>query len=68
MLNVMIGKYVIVRCRDAGVHAVVLECRRRLRLRRRFLSGVANHGLDSVSKVGILCWPKFEEAETQALP
>lgn len=62
-----IGKYVIVRCRDAGVHAGVLvwadgrACRlmdaRRLWYWKpannaAFLSGVANHGLDNSSKVG----------------
>ncbi len=62
----MIGKYVIVRCRDAGVHAGVLEAASGreavLRESRRlwywkskkgsFLSGVAVDGLDSESKVG----------------
>lgn len=63
----MIGKFVIVRCRDAGVHAGVLEAHegrecvlidsRRLWYWKpgggaKFLSGVANHGLDAVSKVG----------------
>lgn len=62
-----IGKYVIVRCRDAGVHAGILvsssgrSCS--LKQSRRlwywkpangaaFLSGVATHGLDPSSKVG----------------
>ena len=62
-----IGKYVIVRCRDAGVHAGVLvsahgrSCA--LRESRRlwfwrpangaaFLSGVAVHGLADDSKIG----------------
>lgn len=60
MKNGMIGKYVIVRCRDAGVHAGVLvshkgrECvlteARRLWYwkpanKAAFLSGVANEGL-----------------------
>lgn len=62
----MIGKYVIVRCRDAGVHAGVLEAVNRreavLKESRRlwywkskkgsFLSGVAVDGLDDASKVG----------------
>jgi hypothetical protein len=62
-----IGKYVIVRCRDAGVHAGILKSRserqceltgsRRLWYWRAgnnsaFLSGVATEGLDSASKVG----------------
>ena len=67
MDNGMIGKYVIVRCRDAGVHAGVLvshegrECvlteARRLWYwkpanKAAFLSGVANEGLHADSKVG----------------
>ena len=63
----MIGKYVIVRCRDAGVHAGVLreregrECllteARRLWYWKpakngAFLSGVALYGLAKESKVG----------------
>lgn len=62
----MIGKYVIVRCKDAGVHAGVLEAAsgreavlsesRRLWYWRSkkgsFLSGVAVDGLDAASKVG----------------
>lgn len=65
--NGMIGKYVIVRCRDAGVHAGVLqwhsgrECV--LKESRRlwywkpanggaFLSGVAVEGLHEDSKIG----------------
>ena len=62
-----IGKYVIVRCRDAGVHAGVLvssngrscslaESRRLWYWKpangAAFLSGVATEGLDSSSKVG----------------
>ena len=62
-----IGQYVIVRCRDAGVHAGVLESASgrtcRLAESRRlwrwtpahgaaFLSGVAASGLDGASKVG----------------
>lgn len=64
--NGMIGKYVIVRCRDAGVHAGVLESHngrecvltdsRRLWYWRpakgAFLSAVALEGLDDSSKVG----------------
>jgi hypothetical protein len=65
--NGMIGKYVIVRCRDAGVHAGVLEAHsgreclltesRRLWYWKpsngaTFLSGVATEGLHSDSKVG----------------
>ncbi len=61
------GKYVIVRCRDAGVHAGVLkkfsgrECElseaRRLWYwkpanKAAFLSGVATEGLDAASKIG----------------
>ena len=63
----MIGKFVIVRCHDAGVHAGVLlahegrECllkdSRRLWYwkvagKRPFLSGVALDGLSSESRVG----------------
>ena len=62
----MIGKYVIVRCNDAGVHAGVLEAvagreavlnesRRLWYWRSRkgsFLSGVARDGLDPDSKLG----------------
>jgi hypothetical protein len=66
MQNDMIGRYVIVRCRDAGVHAGVLvanEGREALlnNARRlwywkpaggaKYLSGVANHGLHKDSKV-----------------
>lgn len=63
-----IGKYVVVRCRDAGVHAGILQSRTdracELKESRRlwywkaankaaFLSGVATEGLDhGVSKVG----------------
>ena len=67
MDNGMIGKYVIVRCRDAGVHAGVLKAHegrealledsRRLwywkpASKKKFLSGVAVAGLDSSSKIG----------------
>lgn len=64
--NKMIGKYVIVRCRDAGVHAGVLESyngreavlteSRRLWYwaceKGAFLSGVAMYGLSDESKLG----------------
>ena len=64
--NGMIGKYVIVRCRDAGVHAGVLqqysgrECllteSKRLwywkNKKGAFLSGIATYGLHEDSKVG----------------
>jgi hypothetical protein len=67
MNNGLIGKYVIVRCREAGVHAGVLvshegrECllsdARRLWYWKpacgaAFLSGVANEGLDAASRIG----------------
>ena len=67
MKNGMIGKYVIVRCRDAGVHAgillayegreALLDQSRRLWYWRpanggAFLSGVAVEGLHPESKVG----------------
>jgi len=63
----MIGKYVIVRCRDAGVHAgwlesmegrscTLLEARRLWYWKpangAAFLSGVAMDGLDEKSKIG----------------
>lgn len=65
--NKMIGKYVIVRCRDAGVHtgylesyngreAVLTESRRlwywKPANNQKYLSGVATAGLDESSKVG----------------
>ena len=65
--NGMIGKYVIVRCRDAGVHAGVLESHngrecvltesRRLWYWKnkgdaRSLSGIATNGVHKDSKVG----------------
>lgn len=65
--NGMLGRYVIVRCRDAGVHAgelvshngreCVLKGARRLWYWKpangaAFLSGVAIEGLDEKSKVG----------------
>lgn len=63
----LVGKYVIVRCRDAGVHAgelvahegreATLKDSRRLwywkpAKRKKFLSGVAVAGLSDSSKVG----------------
>lgn len=67
MDNGMIGKYVIVRCKDAGVHAGVLEKHegreavlteaRRLwywkPLEGKFLSAVSVYGLGKESKVGM---------------
>jgi len=64
--NFAIGSYVIVRCRDAGVHAGVLVSKsgrscvlkesRRLwywkAKRGSFLSAVAKYGIDDNSKVG----------------
>lgn len=65
--NKMIGKYVIVRCRDAGVHtgylesyngreAVLTDSRRlwywKPANNQKYLSGVAVAGLDECSKVG----------------
>jgi hypothetical protein len=66
--NKMVGKYVIVRCRDAGVHAGVLESyegracvltdSRRLwywKVKKEsgdFLSGIALHGVHQDSKLG----------------
>ena len=64
--NNMVGKYVLVRCRDAGVHCGVLESysgrecvltESRLLwywkpIKGAFLSSVTEHGLDSSSKVG----------------
>ena len=65
--KIMIGSYVIVRCRDAGVHAgilldyegreAVLKNSRRLWYwkpanNQKYLSGCAVAGLDSSSKVG----------------
>lgn len=63
-----VGSYVIVRCRDAGVHAgvlvsaegrgCVLKQSRRLWYwkpanKASFLSGVAARGLDGASKIGV---------------
>jgi hypothetical protein len=65
--NKMVGKYVIVRCKDAGVHAGILEAyngRECILNQSRwlwywkaangaaFLSGVATQGLHPSSKVG----------------
>jgi hypothetical protein len=65
--STMIGRYVIVRCRDAGVHAgalisangrgcVLSEARRlwywKPANNAAFLSGIAVHGLHNSSKVG----------------
>tara|TARA_R110000822_G_scaffold2831_1_gene13071 strand:- start:284 stop:655 length:372 start_codon:yes stop_codon:yes gene_type:complete len=65
--NGMVGKYVIVRCKDAVVHAgelvayngreAVLDKARRLwywkpKNGAKFLSGVAAHGLHNDSKIG----------------
>ena len=61
----MIGTYVIIRCRDAGVHAGILEsyCGREVHLKEskrlwyfdckkgHTLSGVAIHGLTDDSKI-----------------
>jgi hypothetical protein len=62
----LIGKYVIVRCRDAGVHSGFLESRtgrecvltesRRLWYWKpadgqKYLSGIATHGVDDASKL-----------------
>lgn len=67
LMKEMVGKYVIVRCRDAGVHAgelvaangreATLKDSRRLWYwrpanKKKFLSGVAVAGLDKSSKVG----------------
>ena len=65
--NGMVGRYVIVRCRDAGVHAgkllqhegreALLQDARRLwywqPVRGAFLSAVAAYGLTAKSKVGV---------------
>ena len=78
MNNGMIGKYVIVRCRDAGVHAgvleshegreaVILESRRlwywKPANRKKFLSGVAVAGLHKDSKIGATL-PRLHLTET----
>ena len=78
MNNGMIGKYVIVRCSDAGVHAgvleshegreaVVLESRRlwywKPANRKKFLSGVAVAGLHEDSKIGATL-PRLHLTET----
>jgi len=65
--NGMVGKYVVVRCREAGVHSGILdaysgrECvlteSRRLwwwkAKKNAFLSGVATYGLSDDSKIGV---------------
>lgn len=78
MENGMIGKYVIVRCRDAGVHAGVLAANegreavltesRRLWYWKpaglgKYLSGVAVYGLDTSSKLGVPL-PRIHLTET----
>lgn len=78
MNNGMIGKYVIVRCKDAGVHAGILESHagreavlldsRRLwywkpENKKKFLSGVAVAGLDASSKLGTTL-PRLHLTET----
>lgn len=78
MENGMIGKYVIVRCRDAGVHCGVLEGHegreavltesRRLWYwkpadNRKYLSGVAIAGVDPGSKIGAAL-PRLHLTET----
>lgn len=78
MENGMIGKYVIVRCRDAGVHAGVLEsCNGREAVllesrrlwywkpanRKKFLSGIAVAGLHRDSKIGATL-PRLHLTET----
>ena len=78
MNNGMVGKYVIVRCHDAGVHAGVLvanegreavlsESRRlwywKPAAGQKFLSGVAVAGLDPSSKVGVSL-PRIHLTET----
>ena len=64
--NKMIGKYVVVRCRDAGVHSGILESHngrecvltesRRLwywkAAKGAFLSAVATEGVSDESKIG----------------
>jgi hypothetical protein len=76
--NGMIGKYVIVRCRDAGVHCGVLESHsereavlidsRRLWYWKpagcgKYLSGLAIYGADSSSKIGVAL-PRLHLTET----
>ena len=75
--NKMTGKYVIVRCKDAGVHAGVLESysgreavlteSRRLWYWKcaegAFLSAAAMHGLSDESKVGVAL-PRIHLTET----
>ena len=75
--NGMVGKYVIVRCKDAGVHAGVLESysgreavlteSRRLWYWKcaqgAFLSAVAVYGLSGESNVGVVL-PRIHLTET----
>ena len=75
--NKMIGQYVVVRCRDAGVHAGILESHRgrecvlteSRRLWRwvpksgKWLSAVANNGLSTESKVSEIV-PRIHLTET----
>ena len=76
--NKMVGKYVLVRCRDAGVHTGVLESyngrecvlteSRRLWYWKpangqKYLSGVAFAGLHEASKVGVEL-PRIHLTET----
>lgn len=76
--NKMVGKYVIVRCHDAGVHAGVLESQdgrecvltesRRLwywvAAKSAFLSGVAVFGISQTeSKIGVAL-PRIHLTET----
>ena len=76
--NGMIGKYVIVRCRDAGVHCGVLESHnereavltksRRLWYWKpagvgKYLSGLAVYGADGASKIGAAL-PRLHLTET----
>ena len=76
--NGLIGKYVIVRCRDAGVHAGVLESHsgreavltdsRRLWkwvcANGAFLSGLSQHGLDSANSTVGTRVPRIHLTET----
>lgn len=78
MDNKMTGKYVIVRCRDAGVHcgvleandgreAVITESRRLWYWKpadgKKYLSGVAIAGVDADSKIGATL-PRLHLTET----
>lgn len=69
VFNDLLGKYVIVRCRDAGVHAGVLVSAKNrtcfLRDSRRlhywksakgtYLSGVSQYGITDESNIGAPC-------------